>query len=337
MIWLALTGLAALVWRAPAGRVALRLLALSICWAPAILLVLAAPDAGPLASALAVGLGAPALALITDRALSACAGLALAAGVTVAAYAIDVVAGSPLTSLSVLGPNPGAGVRFFGIGNELEAILTTLALIGCGAWLQTRAGIEPRRAALWFVGVAVVAAAAFAPGRFGADVGAAIVLGVGGATAAVVALGLERRRAILIVAGGGTAALAALLVIDAALGGAHLSRTVLGAGEAGDVLDVFDRRITLMVHTFTHPVYPELLVVCGALLIAGAVRRRRVDAWFGGRWAARAGYLGAVAGVLLGTVANDSGSVLLVIGTIYLAIGAGFYWATQGENRATNA
>jgi hypothetical protein len=106
---------------------------------------------------------------------------------------------------------------------------------------------------------------------------------------------------------------------------------VLGAGEAGDVLDVFDRRIRLMVHTFTHPVYPELLVVCGALLIAGAVRRRQVDGWFGDRWAARAGYLGAVAGVLLGTVANDSGSVLLVLGTIYLAICAGFYWATQGE------
>jgi len=38
--------------------------------------------------------------------------------------------------------------------------------------------------------------------------------------------------------------------------------------------------------------------------------------------------------VLLGTVANDSGSVLLVIGTIYLATSAGFYWATQAENRA---
>ena len=37
--------------------------------------------------------------------------------------------------------------------------------------------------------------------------------------------------------------------------------------------------------------------------------------------------------MLLGTIANDSGSVLLVIGTIYLAICAGFYWATQRENR----
>jgi hypothetical protein len=159
------------------------------------------------------------------------------------------------------------------------------------------------------------------------------VLGVGAATAAVIALGLDRRRAVLVVAGGGAAGLVALLAIDAALGGAHLSRSVLGAGEAGDVLDVLDRRVTLMVHTFTDPVYPELLVACGVVLVAGAINHRRVSAWFGDRWAARAGFAGAVAGVLLGTVANDSGSVLLVIGTIYLAICAGFFWATQPDRR----
>ena len=63
------------------------------------------------------------------------------------------------------------------------------------------------------------------------------------------------------------------------------------------------------------------------------VRRERVLAWFGDRWAARAGFLGALAGVLVGTVANDSGSVLLVIGTIYLAAGAGFFWATRTGRR----
>ena len=162
-------------------------------------------------------------------------------------------------------------MRFFGIGNELEAILTTLTLVGTGAWLECRrrgeAGLERRTAAIWFVGVALVAAAAFAPGRFGADVGAAIVLGVGGATASVIALGLERKRAILIVAGGGLLALAALLVADLILGGAHLSRTVLGAGGTGDLLDVLDRRVTLMVHTFVHPVYPELLAA--SVVLAG--------------------------------------------------------------------
>ena len=201
-------GLAALAWRAAGRALALRLLALS----------------------LRLGAAAPAAARRARRRPArrrrsrsgsgrrrwrwrpiGCsrrlrAGSRSPARVTVGAYAVDVVAGSPLTALSVLGPNPGAGVRFFGIGNELEAILTTLTLIGTGAWLQSRRELEPRRCRrLVRRRRPSLAAAAFAPGRFGADVGAAIVLGVGAATAAVLALGLERRRAIAVVAGGGVA------------------------------------------------------------------------------------------------------------------------------------
>jgi len=329
-VWLLLVGLGALVWRRPGARVALRLLALSCAWAPGLLLLAASPELGEPASALLVGIGAPLLALASERSLGAMAALALACGATVAGYAVDVVLGSSLTARSVLGPNPGAGVRFFGIGNELEAILTTLTLIGTGAFLETRAGLERRAAAIWFVGVAAITIAAFAPGRFGADVGAAIVLGVGAATAAVVALGLERRHAIAVVVGGGAAALAALFAVDLALGGAHLSRSVLDAQDASDVADVLDRRLRLMLHTFTHPIYPELLVACGALVLAGALAHRRILGWFDGRWAACAGFAGATVGVLVGTLANDSGSVLLVVGTIYLAVTAGYFWA-NGE------
>ena len=329
--WLVLSGLAALIWRRPGARVALRLLGLSVAWAPALLLVAAALDASTLASALLVGVGSVALAALAARLLAGPAALALACGATVVAYAIDVIAGSPLTALSTLGPNPGAGVRFFGVGNELEAVLTTLTLVGTGAGLAARPRTERRTGAIWFAAIALLAIAAFAPGRFGADVGAAIVLGVGGATAVTLALGLERRRAVAIVLGAGVLALAALLCIDLLLGGAHLSRSVLGAGEPGDVVDVLDRRLTLMVDTFVHPVYPELLAACALVLVAGAVKRDAVLSWFGDAWAARSGFLGAVVGILVGTLANDSGSVLLVIGTIYLAIVAGFFWATPTE------
>jgi hypothetical protein len=335
--WLVLTGLAALIWRRPGARVALRLLGLSIAWAPVLLLVAAALDAGALASALLVGIGSVALAALAAVLLPGPAALALACGVTVAAYAVDVIAGSPLTALSTLGPNPGAGVRFFGIGNELEAVLTTLTLVGTGAGLAARPQTERRTGAIWFAATALLAIVAFAPGRFGADVGAAIVLGAGGAAAVALALGLERWRAIGIVLGAGVLALAALLCIDLMLGGAHLSRSVLGAGEAGDVVDVLDRRLTLMVDTFVHPVYPELLAACIALLVVGVVKREAVLAWFGDGWAARSGFLGALVGVLVGTLANDSGTVLLVIGTIYLAITAGFFWATAGEVRGATA
>jgi hypothetical protein len=177
----------------------------------------------------------------------------------------------------------------------------------------------------------VLAAGAFAPGRFGADVGAAIVLGAGATTAAALALGLSVRRTIAAVIAAGVVGLCALVVVDLVLGGAHLSRSVLGAGEAGDVVDVFERRVTLMARTFTTPVYPELLVIAALLLAAGLARRETLSTWFRERWPARCGLIGAVTGVLVGTVANDSGSVLLVIGTIYLALAAGFFWANASE------
>ncbi len=334
-VWVLLSVLAALIWRRRGASFALRLLGLACAWAPLTLLVAAAVDASTLASALLLGVGSVALAVVADRALGGCAALALACAASVAAYAIDVVAGSPLTALSVLGPNPGYGVRFFGIGNELEAVLTTLTLVGTGAALATRPGLERRTAAAVFVAVALLATAAFAPGRFGADVGAAIVLGVGGATAAALALGLSGRRAVAVVAAGGALALGGLLLVDLVAGGGHLSRTVLGAGDSGDLLDVADRRLTLMTTTFVNPVYPELLAITVALAIAAAVRHRTVLGWFGRSWAARCGWAGAVAGVLVGTLANDSGSVLLVIGTIYLAVAAGYFWSALQPARST--
>ncbi len=331
-IWLLAAVLASLAWRGRGARVALRLLGLAVASGPLLLLVAAAFDAGAAASALLFGVGSLAVAAIVGRLVPGFGAFALAGGATVAAYAVDVVVGSPLTAYSVLGPNPGYGVRFFGIGNELEAILAPLALIATGAGLAAT-GRTGRTAALWFAGVALLAAAAFAPGRFGADVGAAIVLGVGGASAVALSLGLDRRRTALLVVGAGVAGLVALLVVDQLLGGAHLSRTVLGAGEASDLIDVLERRVDLMLDTFTDPVYPELLVIAAALLIAGFARRDAVLGWFGDG-PARAGFLGALAGVLVGTVANDSGSVLLVLGTICLATSAGFFWASQASESA---
>ena len=106
-IWIALVGLAALLWRRRGARPALRLLALAVAWTPLVLLGLAIPDAGPTASALAVGIGAPLLALATDRLLAPVAGLALACGATVGAYAVDVVAGSAADRLLRARPEPG--------------------------------------------------------------------------------------------------------------------------------------------------------------------------------------------------------------------------------------
>ncbi len=332
-IWLALTGIAVLLGRRRAARIALPLLALSCAYAPLMLLVGAAVQPGESGEALMLGLGSPLLALATTAGFrrSPSGGLAFAAAVTVSAHAIDVVIGSPLTALSVLGPNPGGGVRFFGIGNELEAVLTALTMIGAGAGLTALKVDDPRRAAIWFGAIALLAAAAFAPGRFGADVGAAIVLGVGGATAAALALGLHGRRLLVTMVAVPVLGLIGLVLVDLVLGGgAHLTGSVLGASDSTELSDVIERRVTLTVRSFTHPVYTQLFFAVLVLVAVGAWKRKTVLSWFGARWQARCGFLGALAGIVVGTFANDSGALLLTIGTIFLATAAGFFWATNG-------
>ena len=146
--WFLLAALATGLTRGRAGRTAFALFGLSVVYLPALLLVGAAlrPDE-LLVERLVVGLGAPALAALTLSLRRGWESLAIACGVTLGAYAIDVVAGSPLTAQSLLGPNPGLGVRFFGIGNELEAALAVVIPVGVGAALAAAAsrGHPPAR------------------------------------------------------------------------------------------------------------------------------------------------------------------------------------------------
>ncbi len=140
LVWFLALMLAALVTRGRAARVGVKLLGLSVVYLPLFLLIGAALEPSQGAEQLLVIAGAPALAAITLAALDDCRALAVASGLVVVAYAIDVIAGSPLTTLSLLGPNPGLGVRFYGIGNELEALLGVLVIAGTGAAL---AGFGP--------------------------------------------------------------------------------------------------------------------------------------------------------------------------------------------------
>ena len=123
MIWFAVAALVALLSRGRLSAAAFGVLGLSFVYLPVMLLVGAAVQPDRAGEQLIVGLGAPALAALTLFALRDWTALALACAVSVLAYAIDVIAGSNLTAQSLLGPNPGLGVRFFGIGNELESIL----------------------------------------------------------------------------------------------------------------------------------------------------------------------------------------------------------------------
>ena len=299
---------------------------------PALLLLTAAIEPGELAERLTVGVGCPALATLALWIAPGMRGLALCAGASVLAYAVDAIAGSQLTELSLIGPNPIEGVRFYGIGNELEATVAALVPIGTGAAL---AGWAPRAsgrgAAAAFAIAAALAVIAFAPGSFGADVGAAIGLPVGAAVAIGVCLGVRRAGWLWVIVAP-LAALAALVIIDLATGGdAHLTRSVLDAGGLGNLGDVFQRRLELSAHSFARYARSFIFWIVIALVVAGLTRWRRIEGWFDGRRTAWAGFNGAIAATLAGTLANDSGALLLMIGAVLCAATAGVAWATREE------
>jgi hypothetical protein len=336
LAWLIATALAA--WRGGArwGRPACAMLALSGAYLPLMLLLGAAIKPSQTVEALIVLLGAPALAALTLRLVRGYAALAVACGITVGAHMVDMFFGSPLTSLSVLGPNPAAGVRFYGIGNELEAGIASMVPIGVGAWLGSRPDRSPRFAAAMFFLFALIATLAFAPGRFGADVGAAIVLPVGAVVAAGVVLELRLRTMLIGLVLIAIAGVAALVLADSITGGgSHFGRTVLDAENPGELWDVVERRTRLTARSFYDPRYPYLLAICAVLLFLGYRHRDKLLGWFGDRRPARAGFLGALGATIVGTLANDSGAILLIVGTIYLAFAAGFFWArSPAANRS---
>jgi hypothetical protein len=330
LAWLGAFGLAMAVDRERAGRAAARLLALALALLPLLCLAAAALEPSTGAERLLVMLGSPALAALTLAVLGGYRALAFACGATALAHAADLIAGSPLTQLSLIGPNPAGGHRFYGIGNELEACLVVLVLAGTGAALAGFAlpqdGKAGQRGAAAFLVVAAVFSFVFAYGRYGADVGAAISLPLGGAVAAALLVG--RPRLALLAFAVPLPALALLSAADLITGAnAHLTRTVLDAESGGDVLAVLGHRLRETAESFGRPVVTAGLPVVIASAVVAWLRRDHLAFWLQGLPAMRAGLLGALAATLVGTLANDSGGLLLEIGAVYLAAFAAFAWA----------
>jgi hypothetical protein len=331
---------ASIVLLRPGSRpCALAWLALAFAYMPLMLLAGAAIEPGAPAEGLLIGFGAGALAAIT-LALARCWwAAAIACAITVVAYAVDVATGSGLTKLSLLGPNPIFGVRFFGIGNELEALIAVMVPVAVGAALSaaTGRGRNPSRpiAVGAFLAAGATAAVVFAAGRFGADVGAAVVLPVGaGVAAVIIGWGGEgsRRRITLAAIAAPLVGVAALALIDLLSGGnAHLTRSVLDAGGAGDLADIAQRRLTLSAHDFAQAAGNPLFWVVVAGIAVAISQWRRIDAWLKPFPAARAGLFGACASVAVGVLVNDSGATFLTLGA--LALGAFLAFARAQATR----
>jgi hypothetical protein len=328
LVWLLAFALALLLTRGRVAPIAVSLLALSVIYLPLLLLICAALEPSQGIEQLVVMVGAPAAAAVTLTASRGYRAIAVASAIVVLAYALDTIAGSPLTKLSLLGPNPGLGVRFYGIGNELEALLAVLVIAGTGAALR---GFAPRPsarpAAIAFLAVGLAFAFVFAAGRFGADVGAAIVMPIGAAAAASKVATPQRHAALFIIAFS-LAFVGLIALIDLISGAnAHLTRSVLDAGGLGDLAQVAQRRLQLSAHSFARPIVLVFLPLL-AILVALALRRRAaLREWLGEAPAFEAGLLGALVAIVVGTLVNDSGALVLEIGSVYLLAFLGFAWA----------
>jgi hypothetical protein len=332
LAWVLATLLVVLLTRGALASLGVRLLGLSVVYLPVLLLVGAALEPSQYPEMLVVMIGAPLLAALTLAALRDYRALAVASAVTVGAYALDAILGSPLSALSLLGPNPALGVRFYGIGNELEALLSVVIVGGIGAGL---AGFAPRlspgRSAVVFLVIGLVCAGIFASGKFGADVGAAIDFPMGVAVAALVITG-GRRRWILLVILVPLVVVALLALADLVTGAnSHFTRSVLDAGGLHSLGDTAQRRLEQTARSFVRPILLVALPLVAIAVLVATWRRATLASWVRDVPAMRAALIGAVVATVVATLANDSGALLLEIGAAYLLVFLGWAWAEAGR------
>lgn len=330
-LWLAVLAALALAGRARRG---LRLGLLMAMWLPGVALVTGALDPSRSAEAAVLAGGALGLAFLTDLLVRWPRAPAVPAAAVLAAHAADLVAGSPLIVRSLAGPNPAFGARFFGIGNELEAILAVMVLVGAGAFLAGRSG---RVLPIGFAAVCAVTAVLIGAGRLGADVGGVITLAAGAAVAVLASVpGGISRSAVAVAVAAPVAAVAALAVIDLATGGdAHLTRSVLAAESPGELVDVAERRFEISWDNLRSGTTPLSVGLFAVALGYGIARRRELLAPLAGDRAFAAALWGALAATVVGALSNDSGPTIFLIGAAALVLAAAYVTGKPRPRRLT--
>src|SRR5438270_940835 len=319
------------------GRVglatALRIGFLGALWLPGLALLTAAILPTRTAEIAILVLGSLGLGAIVDRFVPWPLAPAVPAAIVFGAHAVDLARGSPLIGASLAGPNPKGGARFFGIGNELEILLSLEVLFGLGDALSAvRARYVPRAFAVG----CLVAAAIMGSGRLGADVGAVITLGAGGAGAVLASL--ERRpsaRAIVIACLVPVVAIGALIGLHLLTsGGAHLTRSVVHGNGIVDLLDIVKRRLIISANGLARV---STAIICGVgiiVLYIGVRRRERIFAPLRDQPAFMAGIWGAFVATIVGALGNDSGPLMFEGGLWLLLFATGYARSAPGALRA---
>jgi hypothetical protein len=315
-------------------RASLRLGALTALWAPGTALIGAALEPALFTEMVLVVAGAFLLAAATDILLPWPRAAALPVAVTLAVYTIDLVCGSLLIETSLLGSNPIAGSRFFGIGNELSALLPVALFAGLAAGLPQRR-LTGREIALFAcAGAALTLVAAW--GRLGANVGAIFTIGGGTAVATLLlAPGRLSWRRVGLAMLALLVALGIVSLLDLATGGgAHYTRAVLHAHSLASLLATLSRRL----YEAWEALFSGEVLIAALACLAGAAlavrHRARVLAPAGraNAWGAALG--GGLGGSVLGSIANDSGPRVLLVGCFMLLCVLGYLWGAPTAGAA---
>lgn len=301
-------------------RRGLRLGALAFLWVPSAVLIPAVIDpSGALAETAVVVAAAFLLALAVDVTFAWPRGPLVPAAVCLIAYTVDLTLGLRLVDLSLLGPNPRSGARFFGVGNELEPTLPILLFVGLAAVFSWRPTSKRMAGAFAVLGGAL--AIVVGSGYLGADVGGVVTVSAGTAVATLAVLpGGVTKRAAAVAAIVPIAAVALLAALDLATGAStHFSRNVLEVQGGASFWEVAGRRYGFALHTLLRGMMPFVTAAAVVAVAAAIALRARLYPRLPGRaWSAA--LLGGLAGGVVGALSNDSGPLLFVVAVFVLAV-----------------
>jgi hypothetical protein len=314
--------------RSPRARAwAMRVGAVSVLWAPVVVLIGAALQPSAAVEYLTIVLACLGLGAITDLLLPWPRAPLAPAAAAIVLLVVDALAGTQLLMRSLLGPNPILGARFYGIGNELKSGLAVLVLAALAAVAYPSQ--RGRRAVTTVVLAGVLLAVVEGSARIGAGVGGVILVSAGFALAAVLMLpGAVTRRRLAVVLITPFVGLLALALIDLATahGGGHFTGSILHARSAGDLRDVIVRRYTAAWGELRNHAMPVATALALVAAVFAASRRRRLLAPVGSDPAWTAALAGGLAAGVVGALSEDSGPVLLVVAVFALICVATYLW-----------
>lgn len=318
--WLAVLLVGGVVADRRGVRWAMRVGSLAFCWLLSVLLVTAALAPSRSSELAIITLLSFGLGILTDAFVRWPRAIFVPCAVTVVAYVLDLARGSDLIVRSLLGPNPRFGSRFYGLGNELEATLPVLLFVAIAVLLRGRG--RSRQGAIVFGVTGLVFGAIVGSGRLGADVGGIVTIGTGTAVAVLCMIpGGVTRKAVAIALTVPAIGLVALAGLDLATGGdSHFVRTVLQADDVSALVDIVQRRYELAFNVLKRGLMPFATGIAILAIAYGLRYRHRIYAAVNDDPAWRAAMYGSLAASVAGALFNDSGPLLLLLGTVVLVI-----------------